>query len=153
MKFMLGGKGCKPRRDGQHGTAGATRLHHYCQACVEYYGEGDPLRVLGCQGASSPRGSKRRSPSTSQRSSARWARRSVTKRSAARLGALRLTVLDAGMMDTVLNLGLNEQSRPGRYRPDRQRALRMGQLSPLHQMFSKVVLDVEGDLFENAITR
>ena len=37
-----------------------------------------------------------------------------------------------GMMDTVLNLGLNDETLAGADRPDRQRALRLGRLSPLH---------------------
>ncbi len=36
-----------------------------------------------------------------------------------------------GMMDTVLNIGLNESTLRGPHRQDRQRTLRLGQLSPL----------------------
>ena len=38
-----------------------------------------------------------------------------------------------GMMDTVLNLGLNEQTLAGPHRALRQRALRLGRLPPLHR--------------------
>ena len=38
-----------------------------------------------------------------------------------------------GMMDTVLNLGLNEQTLAGLDRALRQRALRLGRLPPLHR--------------------
>ena len=37
-----------------------------------------------------------------------------------------------GMMDTVLNLGLNEQTLHGPHRADRQRALRLGRLPAVH---------------------
>ena len=38
-----------------------------------------------------------------------------------------------GMMDTVLNLGLNEADARGAHRPVRQRALRLGRLPPVHR--------------------
>jgi hypothetical protein len=55
-----------------------------------------------------------------------------------------------GMMDTVLNLGLNDQTVEGLAKA-RRRALRLGQLSPLHQMYSNVVLDVDHHHFEEIL--
>ena len=41
-----------------------------------------------------------------------------------------------GMMDTVLNLGLNEETLHGPDRADRQRAVRLGRLPPVHRRCS-----------------
>ena len=56
-----------------------------------------------------------------------------------------------GMMDTVLNLGLNDALRRGARGAHRQRALRVGLLPPLVQMFGNVVCGVPGARFEDEI--
>jgi pyruvate,orthophosphate dikinase len=57
-----------------------------------------------------------------------------------------------GMMDTVLNLGLNDQSINGLITQTENPRFAWDSYRRFIQMFSKVVMDVDGDLFENAIT-
>ncbi|MCL2756475.1 MAG: pyruvate, phosphate dikinase [Coriobacteriia bacterium] len=57
-----------------------------------------------------------------------------------------------GMMDTVLNLGLNDRSINGLIEQTGNPRFAWDSYRRFVQMFSKVVMDVEGDLFENAIT-
>lgn len=57
-----------------------------------------------------------------------------------------------GMMDTVLNLGLNDQSIQGLIKQTENPRFAWDSYRRFIQMFSKVVMDVDGDLFENAIT-
>lgn len=57
-----------------------------------------------------------------------------------------------GMMDTVLNLGLNDASVQGVIAQTGNERFAWDSYRRFIQMFSKVVLDVEGDEFENAIT-
>ncbi len=57
-----------------------------------------------------------------------------------------------GMMDTVLNLGLNDQSINGLIRQTDNPRFAWDSYRRFIQMFSNVVMDVEGDHFENAIT-
>ncbi|MDR3316036.1 MAG: pyruvate, phosphate dikinase [Coriobacteriales bacterium] len=57
-----------------------------------------------------------------------------------------------GMMDTVLNLGLNDQSIQGLIAQTENPRFAWDSYRRFIQMFSKVVMDVDGDLFENAIT-
>ena len=48
-----------------------------------------------------------------------------------------------GMMDTVLNIGLNDKTVEGLVEEVRQRALRLGQLPPLRAMYGDVVLGMK----------
>ncbi|MCL2750929.1 MAG: pyruvate, phosphate dikinase [Coriobacteriia bacterium] len=57
-----------------------------------------------------------------------------------------------GMMDTVLNLGLNDESIKGLIAQTNNPRFAWDSYRRFVQMFSKVVMDVEGDLFENALT-
>jgi pyruvate,orthophosphate dikinase len=57
-----------------------------------------------------------------------------------------------GMMDTVLNLGLNDISVQGVIAQTGNERFAWDSYRRFIQMFSKVVLDVDGDSFENAIT-
>ena len=56
-----------------------------------------------------------------------------------------------GMMNTILNLGLNDEvgRRPGQR--DRQRAVRLRRLSPLINMFGDVVMGVDHEHFEAGV--
>jgi pyruvate,orthophosphate dikinase len=56
-----------------------------------------------------------------------------------------------GMMDTVLNLGLNDQSIQGLISQTDNPRFAWDSYRRFIQMFSKVVMSVDGDLFENAI--
>lgn len=57
-----------------------------------------------------------------------------------------------GMMDTVLNLGLNDESIKGLIALTNNPRFAWDSYRRFIQMFSKVVMDVDGDLFENALT-
>lgn len=57
-----------------------------------------------------------------------------------------------GMMDTVLNLGLNDESINGLIKQTDNPRFAWDSYRRFIQMFSNVVMGVEGDLFENAIT-
>src|ERR687896_724392 len=56
-----------------------------------------------------------------------------------------------GMMDTVLNVGLNDESVEGLTRQTQSDRLAWDSYRRLVQMFGKTVMGVEGDLFEEAI--
>ena len=57
-----------------------------------------------------------------------------------------------GMMDTVLNLGLNDQSINGLIKQTENPRFAWDSYRRFIQMFSNVVMNLDGDLFENAIT-
>ena len=57
-----------------------------------------------------------------------------------------------GMMDTVLNLGLNDQSINGLIAQTENPRFAWDSYRRFIQMFSSVVMGLDGDLFENAIT-
>jgi hypothetical protein len=54
-----------------------------------------------------------------------------------------------GMMDTILNLGLNDETVEGLKRADRQRPLRLDSYRRFIQMFGNVVLEIPKDAFEH----
>ncbi|MGH2820466.1 MAG: PEP/pyruvate-binding domain-containing protein, partial [Actinomycetota bacterium] len=56
-----------------------------------------------------------------------------------------------GMMDTVLNVGLNDESVEGLTRQTGSERFAWDSYRRLLQMFGKTVMGVEGDLFEDAI--
>ena len=56
-----------------------------------------------------------------------------------------------GMMDTVLNLGLNDESINGLIKQTENPRFAWDSYRRFIQMFSNVVMDLDGDLFENAI--
>jgi pyruvate,orthophosphate dikinase len=58
-----------------------------------------------------------------------------------------------GMMDTVLNLGLNDESVQGLARQTNDERFAYDSYRRFIQMFGKVVLRVEGDLFEKALAK
>lgn len=57
-----------------------------------------------------------------------------------------------GMMDTVLNLGLNDESIKGLIAQTNNPRFAWDSYRRFIQMFSNVVMNLDGDLFENAIT-
>lgn len=57
-----------------------------------------------------------------------------------------------GMMDTVLNLGLNDESINGLIKQTENPRFAWDSYRRFIQMFSNVVMGIDGDLFENAIT-
>src|ERR1700675_3456629 len=56
-----------------------------------------------------------------------------------------------GMMDTVLNLGLNDESVGGLAPPTGHERFAYGSYRRFVQMFGKIVLDVPGDRFEDEL--
>ena len=56
-----------------------------------------------------------------------------------------------GMMDTVLNLGLNDDSVKGLAKQTGNERFAYDSYRRFVQMFGKIVLDVPGDLFEDAL--
>jgi pyruvate, orthophosphate dikinase len=56
-----------------------------------------------------------------------------------------------GMMDTVLNLGLNDDSVQGLAKQTNNERFAYDSYRRFVQMFGKIVLDVPGDLFEEAL--
>jgi pyruvate,orthophosphate dikinase len=56
-----------------------------------------------------------------------------------------------GMMDTVLNLGLNDDSVKGLAKQTNNERFALDSYRRFVQMFGKIVLDVDGDLFEEAL--
>ena len=58
-----------------------------------------------------------------------------------------------GMMDTVLNLGLNDDSVSGLAKQTGNERFAYDSYRRFVQMFGKIVLDVPGDLFEDALAR
>ena len=56
-----------------------------------------------------------------------------------------------GMMDTVLNLGLNDESVKGLAQQTDNERFAYDSYRRFVQMFGKIVLDVPGDLFEEAL--
>src|SRR6185436_8833066 len=57
-----------------------------------------------------------------------------------------------GMMDTVLNLGLNEETLQGLARLTANERFAYDAYRRFIQMFGKIVLGVDGDLFEHALS-
>ena len=58
-----------------------------------------------------------------------------------------------GMMDTVLNLGLNDDSVQGLAKQTGNERFAFDSYRRFVQMFGKIVLDVPGDAFEEALAR
>ena len=58
-----------------------------------------------------------------------------------------------GMMDTVLNLGLNDDSVQGLAKQTGNERFAYDSYRRFVQMFGKIVLDVDGERFENALAR
>ena len=117
-------QGRQSGRDGRDRPAGAARLHHHDR----------DVRALLCRGRDLPR----RACAPKSRPASPISRASPARRSAMPADPLLVSVRSGarvsmpGMMDTVLNLGLNDADGRGPGRRLGRRALRLGQLSPLH---------------------
>ncbi len=121
---MLGGKGRGTRRDDGGGSAGAVRIYDYDAGLPAFLRSGRRVARQGCRNRSIRRCANSRSAPA--KASA------IGRKSAARLGPQRRARLDAG------DDGYDPQSRsqrPNRREPraaHRQRAIRLGRISPLH---------------------
>ncbi len=145
MKFILGGKGANLAEMAVIGLPVPPGFTITCQACMEYYNSTPPgfppglseeiaehLSVL-----EDKMGKKLGDPSDPLL---------VSVRSGSPFSM-------PGMMDTVLNLGLNDVSVQGLIAQTDNPRFAWDSYRRFIQMFSKVVLDVDGDLFENAMTK
>ncbi len=144
MKFVLGGKGANLAEMANMGLPVPPGFTISCQACMEYYHATPPAF---------PEGLAEELASHVAALEAKMAKKLgddndpllVSVRSGSAFSM-------PGMMDTVLNLGLNDRSVEGLIAKSGNERFAWDSYRRFIQMFSKVVLDAEGDLFENAIT-
>ncbi len=144
MKFVLGGKGANLAEMATMGLPVPPGFTISCQACMEYYNATPPAF---------PEGLAEEIASHVAALEAKMAKKLgddgdpllVSVRSGSAFSM-------PGMMDTVLNLGLNDRSVEGLITKSGNERFAWDSYRRFIQMFSKVVLDAEGDLFENAIT-
>ncbi|MDR2108695.1 MAG: pyruvate, phosphate dikinase, partial [Coriobacteriales bacterium] len=143
MKAVLGGKGANLAEMARIGLPVPPGFTISCQTCMEYYRNGN------------------RFPDGALEEIQRY-RLDLEQRMGKRIGdasdPLLVSVRSGapfsmpGMMDTVLNLGLNDQSIKGLIKQTQNPRFAWDSYRRFIQMFSKVVMDINGDLFENAIT-
>ena len=143
MNFVLGGKGANLAEMSRIGLPVPPGFTITCQTCVAYAGAGNewPAGALDQIDA---------------------ARLDLEERMGKRLGdaadPLLVSVRSGapfsmpGMMDTVLNLGLNDASVQGLIAQTGNPRFAWDSYRRFIQMFSNVVLGVDADLFENALT-
>jgi pyruvate,orthophosphate dikinase len=144
MKFILGGKGANLAEMTKLGLPVPHGFTITCQACMEYYNATPPGFPEGLADEvshyvadlESKMGKRLGDPSDPLL---------VSVRSGSPFSM-------PGMMDTVLNLGLNDVSIQGLIAQTSNPRFAWDSYRRFIQMFSKVVLDVEGLEFENAIT-
>ncbi|MBM6999439.1 pyruvate, phosphate dikinase [bacterium] len=141
--YILGGKGANLAEMAKIGLPVPPGFTITCQTCMEYANAGNvwPEGVLDLIEA---------------------ARRDLEERAGKRLGdpedPLLVSVRSGapismpGMMDTVLNLGMNDDSVLGLIKQTENPRFAWDSYRRFIQMFSNVVMGVDGDLFENAIT-
>jgi pyruvate, orthophosphate dikinase len=144
LKMVLGGKGANLAEMANMGLPVPPGFTITCQACMEYYHSTPPALPPGLA-----------------QDIATYVAELETKMGK-RLGDVTDPLLVSvrsgspfsmpGMMDTVLNLGLNDESVQGLIAQTGNERFVWDSYRRFIQMFSKVVLDVKGDLFENAIT-
>ena len=144
MKYILGGKGANLAEMANMGLPVPPGYTITCQACIEYY-DSDP--------AGFPDGLVEEIAAYTAELEGK-----MGKRLGDTADPLLVSVRSGspfsmpGMMDTVLNLGLNDASVQGLIAQTGNERFAWDSYRRFIQMFSKVVLDVEGDEFENAIT-
>jgi pyruvate,orthophosphate dikinase len=145
MKFVLGGKGANLAEMANMGLPVPPGFTISCQACMEYYHSNPPAFPAGLAeeiagyvtDLEAKMGKTLGDPDDPLL---------VSVRSGSPFSM-------PGMMDTVLNLGLNDVSVQGLIAQTGNERFAWDSYRRFIQMFSKVVLDAEGDLFENAINR
>jgi pyruvate,orthophosphate dikinase len=143
MKAVLGGKGANLAEMAQVGLPVPPGFTISCQTCMDYYRNGNRF----------PEGVfdeiQRYRLDLEQRMGKRIGDAADPLLVSVRSGA---PFSMPGMMDTVLNLGLNDRSVQGLIAQTDNPRFAWDSYRRFIQMFSKVVMDVDGDLFENAIT-
>ncbi|NTU70225.1 MAG: pyruvate, phosphate dikinase [Coriobacteriia bacterium] len=158
MKFILGGKGANLAEMANMGLPVPPGFTITCQACVDYYGveqlndfAAKRITVEDLQGQY-PEGLAEEIAEHIEALEAKMGKRLgndndpllVSVRSGSPFSM-------PGMMDTVLNLGLNDTSIVGLIGQTGNERFAWDSYRRFIQMFSKVVLDIDGDKFENAI--
>ena len=140
--YILGGKGANLAEMAKIGLPVPPGFTITCQTCMEYANGGNvwPEGVLDL---------------------IEEARRDLEERAGKKLGdpedPLLVSVRSGapfsmpGMMDTVLNLGMNDQSINGLIKQTENPRFAWDSYRRFVQMFSNVVMGLDGDLFENAI--
>ncbi|ACV22140.1 Pyruvate, phosphate dikinase [Slackia heliotrinireducens] len=143
MKYILGGKGANLAEMAVIGLPVPPGFTITCQTCMEYANAGNTW----------PEGALDEINKYRQDLEERMGKRIgdaddpllVSVRSGAPMSM-------PGMMDTVLNLGLNDESIKGLIKHTENPRFSWDSYRRFIQMFSNVVMGLDGDLFENAIT-
>ena len=144
MNFVLGGKGANLAEMSRIGLPVPGGFTITCQTCVEYSGAGNVW----------PEGALDETVAAEADLEARCGKKLgdasdpllVSVRSGAPFSM-------PGMMDTVLNLGLNDDSVQGLIAQTQNPRFAWDSYRRFIQMFSNVVMGVDADLFENALTQ
>lgn len=143
MKAVLGGKGANLAEMANIGLPVPPGFTISCQTCMEYAGSGNvwPEGVLDTI--------QRYREDLEARMGKKIGEASDPLLVSVRSGA---PLSMPGMMDTVLNLGLNDESIKGLIAQTENPRFAWDSYRRFIQMFSSVVMGLESDLFENAIT-
>lgn len=143
MKAVLGGKGANLAEMANIGLPVPPGFTISCQTCMEYANAGNvwPEGVLDTIQQYREDLETRMGKKIGEASDPLL----VSVRSGAPLSM-------PGMMDTVLNLGLNDESIKGLIAQTENPRFAWDSYRRFIQMFSSVVMGLDGDLFENAIT-
>ncbi len=145
MKFQLGGKGANLAEMALMGLPVPPGFTITCQACMEYYNSTPAALPPGL--------------AEEIRENIAQLEAKMVKKLGDDNDPLLVSVRSGspfsmpGMMDTVLNLGLNDTSINGLIAQTGNERFAWDSYRRFIQMFSKVVLNAEGDLFENAINK
>lgn len=144
MNFVLGGKGANLAEMSRIGLPVPGGFTITCQTCVEYSGAGNVW----------PEGALDEIVAAEADLEARCGKKLGDARDpllvSVRSGA---PFSMPGMMDTVLNLGLNDESVQGLIAQTQNPRFAWDSYRRFIQMFSNVVMGVDADLFENALTQ
>ena len=144
MNFVLGGKGANLAEMSRIGLPVPGGFTITCQTCVEYSGAGNVW----------PEGALDEIVAAEADLEARCGKKLGDARDpllvSVRSGA---PFSMPGMMDTVLNLGLNDESVQGLIAQTQNPRFAWDNYRRFIQMFSNVVMGVDADLFENALTQ
>lgn len=144
MNFVLGGKGANLAEMSRIGLPVPGGFTITCQTCVEYSGAGNVWpegaldEVVAAEADLEARCGKKLGDANDPLL--------VSVRSGAPFSM-------PGMMDTVLNLGLNDDSVQGLIAQTQNPRFAWDSYRRFIQMFSNVVMGVDADLFENALTQ
>lgn len=144
MNFVLGGKGANLAEMSRIGLPVPGGFTITCQTCVEYSGAGNVWpdgaldEIVAAEADLEARCGKKLGDANDPLL--------VSVRSGAPFSM-------PGMMDTVLNLGLNDDSVQGLIAQTQNPRFAWDGYRRFIQMFSNVVMGVDADLFENALTQ